>query len=317
MDGHRVRHRSQAVPEGPLNLDHVDAKLLAELESDGRASFEALARRVGLSRAATRARVHRLMASGAMRIAGVMHPEARGLRAFGHVSVYVDAAARPVAETIARMEAAPLVTVVAARHGVVAELRTSDTTALQEAVTRIRGLPGVRHVETAAYTSRVKDPHVPPGRVEPIELDEVDHRLLAALLEDGRASYADLVPVVGLSPSAIRDRVLRLLDSRVVHVGAMVAPGAVGLGHSCGIGVRFHGAAEEALAGIAALPSVNYLATTLGRWDAVGTVVAESPAAIGAALDAIRGLPGVRHLEGWVHLEIVKEDYTAEPAGYG
>src|SRR5689334_25223555 len=47
-------------------------------------------------------------------------------------------------------------------------------------------------------------------------LDDTDWRLLEALQSDGRASYADLGRLVGLSPSAVTERVRRLEESGVI-----------------------------------------------------------------------------------------------------
>ena len=47
-------------------------------------------------------------------------------------------------------------------------------------------------------------------------LDPVDLRLLDALQRDGRAGYAELGRAIGLSPSAVADRVRRLEESGVI-----------------------------------------------------------------------------------------------------
>lgn len=49
-----------------------------------------------------------------------------------------------------------------------------------------------------------------------VSLDETDWRLLDALQRDGRATYADLGRLVGLSPSAVTERVRRLEESGVI-----------------------------------------------------------------------------------------------------
>ena len=49
------------------------------------------------------------------------------------------------------------------------------------------------------------------------DLDETDRRLLRLLLEDGRASYADLADAVGLSPPAVSDRIDRLRELGVIE----------------------------------------------------------------------------------------------------
>jgi Lrp/AsnC family transcriptional regulator, leucine-responsive regulatory protein len=47
-------------------------------------------------------------------------------------------------------------------------------------------------------------------------LDDTDWRLLEALQDDGRASFADLGRTVGLSPSAVTERVRRLEERGVI-----------------------------------------------------------------------------------------------------
>ncbi|MCW2722937.1 Lrp/AsnC family transcriptional regulator [Pseudonocardia sp.] len=47
-------------------------------------------------------------------------------------------------------------------------------------------------------------------------LDDLDWRLLEVLQRDGRASYADLGRLVGLSASAVTERVRRLEDTGVI-----------------------------------------------------------------------------------------------------
>jgi Lrp/AsnC family leucine-responsive transcriptional regulator len=47
-------------------------------------------------------------------------------------------------------------------------------------------------------------------------LDDTDWRLLEALQDDGRASFADLGRLVGLSPSAVTERVRRLEERGVI-----------------------------------------------------------------------------------------------------
>jgi DNA-binding Lrp family transcriptional regulator len=49
------------------------------------------------------------------------------------------------------------------------------------------------------------------------DLDDTDRALLRLLLEDGRASYADLAEAVGLSPPAVSDRIDRLSELGVIE----------------------------------------------------------------------------------------------------
>jgi len=66
-----------------------------------------------------------------------------------------------------------------------------------------------------------------PGR--PAAFDELDERIVGALVEDARASYADIGTRVGLSASAVKRRVDRLRASgAITGFTATVDPSALG-----------------------------------------------------------------------------------------
>src|SRR4029453_6493126 len=73
-----------------------------------------------------------------------------------------------------------------------------------------------------------------------ITLDPTDWRIVTILQRDGRIRYADLAREVGMSPSAVADRVRRLEEAGVI-VGytALVDPERVGLGILALIRVRY------------------------------------------------------------------------------
>ncbi|MGA5702281.1 Lrp/AsnC family transcriptional regulator [Peterkaempfera bronchialis] len=290
-------------------LDDVDREVVRELQADGRLQYETLAQRVGLSRPAVRARVQRLLDSGALRVVAIVHPAVQGVTASGHVSIDVRGEAEPVARAVAALPQAPFVTLAAGRRPVVAELRAADFPALTEVLDRVRALPGVEGVQAQVYTRVIKDPYLMPAAPADGSLDEVDRHLLDILQLDGRLPFADLAERVGLSPGATRARTLRLMDSGVARVVALVRPEVLGLGFLCGFAVRLEGAAAGAAERIASWPQVSYLSACVGSADLVGTVTAESLGAVRRTLEAVRACPGVRSVESWLHLELVKERY--------
>ncbi|MBK5307634.1 MAG: Lrp/AsnC family transcriptional regulator [Frankiaceae bacterium] len=77
-------------------------------------------------------------------------------------------------------------------------------------------------------------------------MDDIDRRLLALLLADGRASYAELARAVGLSAPSVHDRVRRLERSGAVRgYAAVVDPAAVGLGVTALVGILQREGAEQ------------------------------------------------------------------------
>ncbi|MEV6651612.1 Lrp/AsnC family transcriptional regulator [Streptomyces sp. NPDC051219] len=294
-----------------MDLDRIDLAVVRELQTDGRLAYETLAQRVGLSRPATRARVQRLLDSGAVRVAAVVLPAVRGLTASAHLSVGTRGEAGPVARAISAMPQAPFVSLTAGRRAVMAELRTEGLAELDRAIERVRTLPGVGTVDPLITMRHLKDPYLPSGvpTVSGVGLDDTDRLILDELERDGRLPFAELAERVGLSAGATRSRTLRMLDSGVVRVPALVRPEVLGLGFLCGFAVRLEGPREAVAERLAGWERVSFLSSCLGRAELVGTVSAESFAAVSATLEEMRACEGVLDVESWVHLELVKERY--------
>ncbi|MCX4094649.1 Lrp/AsnC family transcriptional regulator [Nocardia sp. alder85J] len=307
-----------------MSVDAVDRQLVAALQRDGRATHEALAQAVGLSRVAARTRLLRLLDSGSVTVLGIVHPSVFGLHSCGHIGVRVAGAAAPVAAHIAGFDHAAFVSVVSGAYSLVVQLHCPDDATLAAEVNRIATLPAVIGTETAVYTEILKDNHVAPRRSTQT-LDEVDLGLLRRLQADGRVSYAELAAEIDMSISAVRTRVLRLIETGTIHIGARIQPGFFGSNHLCGLGITFDEGRGAALATLAELPSVDYLAATLGRCDAICTLNSRSVDEALHDLETVRGVPGVRSVEAFNHLRVVKsltsKSYSSAaqdaPAGLG
>jgi DNA-binding Lrp family transcriptional regulator len=143
------------------------------------------------------------------------------------------------------------------------------------------------------------------------EVDEIDLALLGALQDDGRASYVDLAEVVGLSAAGARRRVVRLVESQVVRIGAVVRHSGRDRQSAMGIGLRLAGDHRAVVEEVAAMPSAIFVARTLGHFDVLATIRAFSAAQLVELLDTVRALPGVNDVESWAHLEVVKESYAS------
>jgi Lrp/AsnC family leucine-responsive transcriptional regulator len=77
-------------------------------------------------------------------------------------------------------------------------------------------------------------------------VDTVDRRIIAALRENGRATYAELGRQVGLSASAVHERVGKLEATGVITgYHAVVDPSSVGLGVTALIGIHSTDVADD------------------------------------------------------------------------
>ncbi|MGW0938535.1 Lrp/AsnC family transcriptional regulator [Streptomyces sp. NPDC002666] len=296
-----------------MDLDETDLAIVRGLQSDGRLTYETLAQQVGLSRPATRMRVQRLQESGAVRIVAIAHPVVHRLTASAHLAIDTAGAAAPVARGVAELPEAPFVTLTSGRRSIMAELRTADFGELERTIEHIRAMKGVRTVDPLVATRHVKDPYLLAEEPTVALQDDLDALILAELEEDGRLPFAELASRVGLSAGATRARTLRLLEGGVAKVVALVRPDVLGMGYLCGFSLRVTGTAARVAEQVAAIPRVTFLSTCLGRAELVGTITAESFAAVRATLEEMRELPRVREVESWLHLELVKEQYNMGP----
>lgn len=291
-------------------MDEIDEAIVELLEVDGRQTHREIARKVGLSRSTAAARVQRLLSSGQVVIRGAVHPAVIGRGALAHVSLALQGPAAPLAEVISRRDDVPFLSLTSGSRGLIAEIRAASTRDIDRTIAELRSLPGVAGVDTLTYIEVVRDVIGPVGDVS-TEVDEVDLALLRALQDDGRASYVELAGVVGLSAAGARRRVLRLVEAQVVRIGAVVRHSGRDRQSAMGLGVRLAGKHEDVVTALAAMSSVIFVARTLGRFDVLVTVRAFSATQLVEALDHVRSLPGVRAVDSWAHLEVVKESYAA------
>ncbi|TRW45206.1 Lrp/AsnC family transcriptional regulator [Georgenia yuyongxinii] len=139
-------------PRPRNGLDDVSKTIVAQLQEDGRRSYATIGRAVGLSEAAVRQRVQRLLDAGVMQIVAVTDPVQVGMGRQAMVGVRVDGPIQPVAAALAAMPEVDYVVITAGSFDILAEVVAEDDDQLLEITsTRIRGLAGVRTTETLVY----------------------------------------------------------------------------------------------------------------------------------------------------------------------
>lgn len=151
----------------------------------------------------------------------------------------------------------------------------------------------------------------PPDPDSGARLDDVSKRIIEVLQEDGRASYAAIAKVVGLSEGAVRVRVQRLLDAGIMQIVAVTDPIQVGFARQAMIGIRTEGAIGTVAERLSALPEVDYVVTTAGSFDLMVEVVCENDHHLLDLLsNGIRTIEGVVATETFVYLKLNKQHYN-------
>jgi Lrp/AsnC family transcriptional regulator for asnA, asnC and gidA len=136
----------------PPVLDDISKRIIEQLQEDGRRPYAAIGKAVGLSEAAVRQRVQRLLDSGVMQIVAVTDPLQVGFARQAMIGIRVEGEIEPVADQLAAMLEVDYVVVTAGSFDLMAEVVCEDDDHLLDLVSsRIRGLPGVRSTETFVY----------------------------------------------------------------------------------------------------------------------------------------------------------------------
>ena len=140
--------RSTADPR----LDDISKSIIEVLQVDGRASYATIAKQVGLSEAAIRQRVQRLLDAGIMQIVAVTDPIQVGFRRQAMIGIRVNGDMTAVGDALTEMPEVDYVVTTAGSFDLLAEVVCEDDEQLLELLsTRIRVLPGVRSTETFVY----------------------------------------------------------------------------------------------------------------------------------------------------------------------
>jgi Lrp/AsnC family transcriptional regulator for asnA, asnC and gidA len=138
-------------------LDDVSKAIIDALQKDGRRSYSGIAESVGLSEAAVRQRVNRLLEAGIMQIVAVTDPRELGFGREAMIGICCSGNSAATAEKLAAIDAINYVVLTAGRFDLVVEVVCEDDAHLLDILnTRIRTLPDVYQAETLVYLKTVK-----------------------------------------------------------------------------------------------------------------------------------------------------------------
>jgi Lrp/AsnC family transcriptional regulator for asnA, asnC and gidA len=144
----------------------------------------------------------------------------------------------------------------------------------------------------------------------PDELTDLDKRIIEHLQEDGRRPFTQIAATLGVSEAAVRARTNRLVERGIVQVVGVADPGKLGFQQAL-IGIRCEPGRLLAVAeALAALPEVDYVVVTAGRFDILIEMVSEDNEGLLHFLnDRLQRIEGVRDTETFTYLRLVKQTY--------
>jgi Lrp/AsnC family transcriptional regulator for asnA, asnC and gidA len=138
-------------------IDTVSRAIIEQLQADGRRSYASIGAAVGLSEAAVRQRVQKLVDSGVMQIVAVTDPMQIGFARQAMIAISVSGGVESVAEDLAKIDEVDYIVITAGSFDLIAEVVVEDDPHLLDLVSnRIRSIPGVLRTETFLYLKLVK-----------------------------------------------------------------------------------------------------------------------------------------------------------------
>ena len=133
-------------------LDDVSKAIIEELQQDGRRSYAAIGKVVGLSEAAVRQRVQRLIDNGVMQVVAVTDPLELGFARQAMIGIRVKGELERIADDLAELEEVDYVVVTAGSYDLLVEVVCESDEALLHVLSKkIRTIPGVESTETFMY----------------------------------------------------------------------------------------------------------------------------------------------------------------------
>jgi Lrp/AsnC family leucine-responsive transcriptional regulator len=127
-------------------------------------------------------------------------------------------------------------------------------------------------------------------------VDDTDRRLVAALIDDARTSYADLARLVGLSAPSVHERVRKLEREGVLRGSTVDAdPKALGLGVSALVGLhQGEGVdADRLVARLRDIPEIEDCWAVAGDEGFVAKVRVADLDDLDRTLKVLRHVPGI------------------------
>ncbi len=109
----------------------------------------------------------------------------------------------------------------------------------------------------------------------------------------------------------MRQRVQKLREAGIVQIVAVTDPLQVGFRSQAMVGIRVDGDVRVVAERLAAVDKIDYVVMCAGSFDILVELVCEDEDAVIELLNGvIRNVPGVRDIETFMYLKLIKQTYA-------
>jgi DNA-binding Lrp family transcriptional regulator len=318
-------------------ISNLDRLIVACLQTNGRASWSAIATVTGVSETTVARRVQQMTEAGIIRTVGVLDSFRAGLGMPTLVRIgCAPGMADSVSAAIADRGDARTVTVVTGIADCVAELIVPDRAAMHRVLLQeLPAVDGVRSTDSLvvlrtfraaqlweprlldrASTAQLLPQPQPPFEdgsvVVAAALDEVDRVIAAGLGEDGRMPYRDLAGRAGISETTAARRVESMVSNGCLQFRTLISPQLLGYRTEAMLWLTVDARYLDRVGRrLVEEPSVKELVATAGSYHLVGRVALAHHQDLYALLNEwIGSLPGVRDVDVTFELQTLKRSWV-------
>jgi Lrp/AsnC family transcriptional regulator for asnA, asnC and gidA len=138
-------------------VDETSKAIIEQLQEDGRRAYATIGKAVGLSEAAVRQRVQKLVDNGVMQIVAVTDPMQIGFARQAMIAINASGDIEAIAEELAKIDEVDYLVITAGSYDILAEVVVADDDHLLRLVNRrIRSIDGVTRTESFLYLHLAK-----------------------------------------------------------------------------------------------------------------------------------------------------------------
>ena len=133
-------------------LDEINKRIIAILQENGRRSYVSIGKMVGLSEAAVRLRVQKMIEDDLVQIVAVTNPMELGFNRQAMIGITANGDIEYIADQLKRIRQIDYIVVTAGRFDILAELVSENDESMLQLVNRqIRSIDGIDRTELFTY----------------------------------------------------------------------------------------------------------------------------------------------------------------------
>lgn len=284
-------------------LDALDHAIIEALEGNIRRPTQSIAAAVNTTPATVKRRLDRLQKDRHITLSPLVDLRAAGYEYLLLVGIRVQRLSPyRVAESLGQLPESLTVNVALGNQDIELVAAARDRESASHLISEsLPAIPGVAHLEAALsldvwkFRRGVQDLSKPSLQQSPLLLDSLDHRIIQSLRHSARKSNRAVAAEIGVSETAVRNRLSRMQANRQLNFDYVWRPvGTKDVAAFVGVDVN-SGDTPSVCRALTAIREISFVTTALGRHDIICTINVDDLDSLTRVLhEYIIPIPGVR-----------------------